>query len=134
MPEHDDAMGFGHAFPEVRERFTEADLDLFGALVGELLELYSNRLQALKLVGSRARGTATADSDYDFLVFLDTCDYEIEVPRLADLAAVLEELHPIGPLSLSPMTQEQFVGLDLKFEGITNNFRRDAVNLWPVRP
>ncbi len=70
-------------------------------------------------------------SDYDFLIFLDTCSYDIEVPRLQRVSYELGLKHGLGCLSLSPMTREQFLSLDAKHGGITENFRRDAINLWP---
>jgi predicted nucleotidyltransferase len=87
---------------------------------------------SLKLVGSRARGTATVTSDYDFLVFLESCDYDVEVPRLEAVGEELSSKHGLAPLSLSPMSLEQFHGLDAKYEGITGKFLRDAITLWPL--
>nr|MBC8327257.1 hypothetical protein [Planctomycetota bacterium] len=49
----------------------------------------------------------------------------------AELAATLEARHACTPLSISPMSREQFLGLDAKYSGITDNFRRDAVHLCP---
>jgi predicted nucleotidyltransferase len=126
-----DVLYFGRAFKEVRDAFSAAELKFFSDLVGQLGVLYGRRMQSVKLVGSRARGDARDDSDYDFLVFLDECDYGIEVPKLKELGRQLNLRHGLGPLSLSPLSREQFLGLDAKYDGITGNFRRDAVTLWP---
>ncbi len=123
-------VNFGQDLAQIVERFNEQDLQLFRHLIWDLQTLYQGRMMAVKLVGSRARGTANPTSDYDFLVFLDKCDYEIEVPALAKIGDQLTANLGMGPLSISPMTWQQFLGLDAKFEGITANFRRDAVNLW----
>jgi predicted nucleotidyltransferase len=49
-------------------------------------EMYGNRLERVVLFGSRARGDAHADSDYDVAVFLrDMADRGPELHRLADL-------------------------------------------------
>ena len=49
-----------------------------------LHELYSDRLERVVLFGSRARGDAHADSDYDVAVFLnDLSDRWIEARRLS---------------------------------------------------
>jgi|SRR3954469_18960863 len=51
-----------------------------------IAEVYGDRIEHLVLYGSRARGDARADSDYDIAVFLrDLCDRVHEMNRLADL-------------------------------------------------
>jgi predicted nucleotidyltransferase len=51
-------------------------------------EAYGPRLERVVLYGSRARGDAGADSDYDIAVFLrDMPDRAVELKRLADLGA-----------------------------------------------
>ncbi len=56
-------------------------------------EIYRNRIERIVLFGSRARGDARADSDYDVAVFLrDMGDRMVEMNRLADLStAILDE-------------------------------------------
>jgi len=50
-------------------------------------EMYGNRLDRVVLFGSRARGDAHAESDYDVAVFLhDMADRFAEMNRLADLS------------------------------------------------
>ena len=49
-------------------------------------QIYGERLERVVLFGSRARGDARADSDYDVAVFLrDLTDRPVELNRLADL-------------------------------------------------
>jgi predicted nucleotidyltransferase len=49
--------------------------------------MYGSRIERVVLFGSRARGDARDDSDYDIAVFLrDTPDIWAEMDRLADLA------------------------------------------------
>ena len=49
-------------------------------------EMYGTRLDRVVLFGSRARGDAGPDSDYDVAVFLhDMADRFAEIDRLADL-------------------------------------------------
>jgi uncharacterized protein len=54
-----------------------------------LTEMYGDRLQRVVLFGSRARGDAQPDSDYDVAVFLNgmngPADRWAELNRLADL-------------------------------------------------
>ena len=48
--------------------------------------LYGVRIERVVLFGSRARGDARADSDYDLAVFLhDLTDYWQEADRIVDL-------------------------------------------------
>jgi predicted nucleotidyltransferase len=58
-------------------------------------EVYGARLERVVLYGSRARGNAGPDSDYDVAVFLrDMTDRWREMDRLADLSTeVLDEGH-----------------------------------------
>jgi uncharacterized protein len=59
-------------------------------------EIYGPRLERVVLYGSRARGDAQEDSDYDVAVFLrDMPDRIAELYRLADLStAILEDDGP----------------------------------------
>ena len=60
-----------------------------------LEELYGDRLERVVLFGSRARGDADEDSDYDVAVFLkdlaegDRADRWRELDRLADLRSAI---------------------------------------------
>jgi uncharacterized protein len=50
-------------------------------------EVYGDRIERVVLFGSRARGDASKDSDYDVAVFLrDMPDRFAEMNRLADLS------------------------------------------------
>jgi predicted nucleotidyltransferase len=52
----------------------------------ELDALYGKRIERVVLFGSRARGDARDDSDYDVAVFLhDLADYWREADRIADI-------------------------------------------------
>jgi predicted nucleotidyltransferase len=49
--------------------------------------MYGSRIERVVLFGSRARGEAREDSDYDIAVFpQDTPDIWVEMDRLADLS------------------------------------------------
>lgn len=56
-------------------------------------ETYGDRVARIVLFGSRARGDAQPDSDYDVAVFLrDMPDRIVEMYRLADLStAIMDE-------------------------------------------
>jgi predicted nucleotidyltransferase len=58
-----------------------------------LREIYGSQIERVVLFGSRARGEAHAESDYDVAVFLrDMTDRFAEMNRLADLSTdILDE-------------------------------------------
>jgi predicted nucleotidyltransferase len=71
----DSAMSTNTQGDDVLQRFRSA-----------LGEIYGRRLERVVLFGSRARGDAKPDSDYDVAVFLgDLSDRWAELDRLADL-------------------------------------------------
>ena len=64
---------------------TEAD-PIITKLRAKLTAMYGPRLERLVLFGSRARGQARSDSDYDIAIFLhDLADRDVEIGRLADI-------------------------------------------------
>ena len=78
--------------------YTDPVIARFRAALGEV---YSERLERVVLFGSRARGDATADSDYDVTVFLSDAGSpweesgrlaEIETDILFDTGAVINAL------------------------------------------
>src|SRR6202035_3493419 len=90
-----------------------------------LCAIYGDRIERLVLFGSRARGDAHADSDYDIAVFLeDLTDRWREIHRLADLRAeiltetsVFLEARPFRAGSYCDRTP------------LTHEIRRDGVDL-----
>jgi predicted nucleotidyltransferase len=72
---------------------TPADDPILKRLRAALDEIYASRLERVVLFGSRARGDAREDSDYDVAVFLkDLTDRWPEFDRLADIRTdILDE-------------------------------------------
>jgi predicted nucleotidyltransferase len=65
---------------------TTAENPILQRLRSALDRLYGDRIERVVLYGSRARGDAGEDSDYDVAVFLrDLTDRWHELDRLADL-------------------------------------------------
>jgi uncharacterized protein len=63
-----------------------ADDPILSRFRAALAETYGDRLERVVLFGSRARGDAQADSDYDIAVFIRAPEaWFNEVVRLADL-------------------------------------------------
>ena len=57
-----------------------------------LAELYGDRIERVVLFGSRARGDASADSDYDIALFLnDLTDVWKEVDRLIEIEHAIRD-------------------------------------------
>src|SRR5262245_2172158 len=56
------------------------------SFLAALTEIYGDRIERVVLYGSRARGDARPDSDYDVAVFLkDLTDRWLEVRRIVDI-------------------------------------------------
>jgi uncharacterized protein len=67
-----------------------ADDPLLKRFRATLAEIYGERLERVILYGSRARGDAREDSDYDVAVFVrDMPDRIAELYRLADLSTAI---------------------------------------------
>ncbi len=57
-----------------------------------LTELYGDRIERVVLFGSRARGEASQDSDYDVALFLkEPTDTWAEIDRLTDLQLAIRD-------------------------------------------
>lgn len=94
-------------------------------LRADLGRLYRGRVQKIVLFGSRARGEAGPDSDYDVAVFLKHYDGGLnEVDRLADLSWDIQKDTGVV-ISALPFPVEDLGTDTLLMESI----RRDGVPL-----
>jgi uncharacterized protein len=101
------------------------DHPLLRRLRAELERLYGPRLERLVLFGSRARGDARPDSDWDVAVVLRGHDGDLEEAfRLADLAYDLL-LETGEMLSLKPFAPEELEERTL----FMHNLRSEGVPL-----
>jgi predicted nucleotidyltransferase len=86
-------------------------------------QIYGNRIERVVLFGSRARGDAGKDSDYDVAVFLrDMPDRFAEMNRLADLGTdFLDEtgefIHAM-PYGAGSYNERTPLMLEIRTEGI----------------
>ncbi len=87
-------------------------------------EIYGRRLEKVVLFGSRARGDARPDSDYDVAIFLDTVsDRWAELDRLADLrVSFLDETGAFFDAKPYPVTaygDDTPLMYEIRREGVT---------------
>jgi uncharacterized protein len=97
-------------------------LKLFRAALDRL---YGDRIERVVLFGSRARGDARDDSDYDIAVFLhDLTDRWQELDRLADLRSdILDETEAFIDAKPYP------AGAYRERTSLMQEIRRDGVDL-----
>jgi predicted nucleotidyltransferase len=101
------------------------DEPILRRLKAELERLYGDRLERVLLFGSRARGDARPDSDWDIAVFLRGYDGNREEwSRLSDLGFDLMMETGIG-LSLKLFAPEELTERTL----FMHNLRRDGIEL-----
>ena len=64
--------------------------DIASKARAELEKIYGNRLRGVRLFGSFARGSATAESDVDLAIILDEVpDFLVEIERTGELFSTL---------------------------------------------
>ena len=95
------------------------------ALGSRLREAVGARLDALWLFGSRARGDARPDSDYDLLVVVDEVSPDLE-DRVLDLQVELLDRYDALVAVLLRSTQQW---LDAKGFPLAENIRREGIQL-----
>ncbi|HRJ62544.1 MAG TPA: nucleotidyltransferase domain-containing protein [Azospirillaceae bacterium] len=104
-----------------------ADDPVLSRFRSTLAELYGERVERVVLYGSRARGEAGPDSDYDVLVFLKDFgirDRHNEIKRLSRIAADI--IADTGALvSALPYPARAY----LESTPLMHEVRRDGVNL-----
>jgi predicted nucleotidyltransferase len=89
-------------------------------------QVYGARLDRVVLYGSRARGDAGPDSDYDVAVFLrDMPDRAVELNRLADIStSILYEVG--GCIHAMPYPAEMYSDAHMP---LMHEIRREGVDL-----
>lgn len=99
-------------------------LELGRLLHDRLKAVFGGRLRGIVLYGSRARGDAQPDSDFDFLVLLDTVHTpSVEIERICQVTAELSLERDIV-VSALPASEAAFAESGLPFY---RNARREGV-------
>ena len=90
-------------------------VNLLNELKAGLVDLYGDRLFAVILFGSQARGEATPDSDIDVMAVLnDPVDFAKEIYRMSDVS--WHFLDKYGELvSIIPTAKSSFLGTSTSF-------------------
>lgn len=88
-------------------------------------DLYGSRIERVVLFGSRARGDARPDSDYDIAVFLHGFeDFGLESERLAEIETdVLDEMGAV--ITALPFE----AGAYRRQTGLMHELRREGIDL-----
>lgn len=89
----------------------------------ELERLYGERLRRVILFGSRARGDAREDSDFDLAVVLDDyhgewAEHEVLADVGFDLGAELGSWVSLWPLGADDLTRPTLLMEDIRREGV----------------
>ena len=101
-------------------------LALAGILRDGLKVVFGDRLRGIVLYGSRARGDAEVDSDFDFLVLLDGVEsFSAERERISPVACDLSLEHDIV-VSALPVSEQAFASLETP---LFLNARREGIVL-----
>jgi uncharacterized protein len=88
-------------------------------------EAYGGKLERVTLFGSRARGDAVPDSDYDIAVFIhDPDSFNDEAVRLAAIGTSI--LYDMGAV-INPLPFQ--AGAHQKRTGLMAELRRDGIDL-----
>jgi len=98
---------------------------IMGRFRAALDEIYGERIERVVLFGSRARGDARPDSDYDVAVFLKDLDgFGKEAGRIAEIETdILSETGVV--INALPLQ----AGSYLERTGLMQELRRDGLNL-----
>lgn len=104
---------------------TALDDPILKRLRAALDQIYGDRIERVVLFGSRARGDAHDESDYDIAVFLhDLTDRWRELDRLADLRSdILDDTEAFIDAKPYP------AGAYLERTSLMREIRRDGVDL-----
>jgi excisionase family DNA binding protein len=95
-----------------------------------LLEKYSNKIELIKVFGSKVRGEATKESDLDLLIVVKDLDYPLEkkVRRTAHSVNDDFDYEPlISTIIMSSSDYENLKKLDTPFY---NNVEKEGIDLW----
>lgn len=99
-------------------------------LAGMLQEIYREKLKAVILYGSVARGTATDESDIDIMVLVDGTDQELRVfeDRLSDVSTDIS-IKYFKVFSIIDISYQEYVAW-MKISPFYRNISEEGVILY----
>jgi len=102
------------------------------AYADRLRAIFGERLYAVRLFGSYARGEANEDSDVDVLVLIDgLTDREIGVVAGEVATIIMATALPLAPL---PMSVERYEELRRRERALAREIDAEGIALFPERP
>jgi predicted nucleotidyltransferase len=102
------------------------DVEIARSFIGSLAARLGDRLQTALLFGSRARGEADPDSDFDVLVLVDRGDASVR-------EAVADAAEPLFPafLDVHVFTPERWAWSESADAPLLRHARAEGIVLWP---
>ena len=117
------------ALPPLPQLLPE-DRALLQDLCARIAAAVGDRVEAIKLFGSRARGDAGPDSDFDILVVIDKDDFELseQIGRIAYDVYWDDDFRHY--LSVKVMNRDHYAFLGSMPSSFFLNVEGEAVSLW----
>ena len=103
---------------------------ILAELADMLLEVYRDRLKAVILYGSVARGTATNESDIDIMVLVDGTDQELKAfdDRLSDISTDISTKY-VKVFSIMDVSYQEYMTW-MKVSPFYKNISKEGIILY----
>ncbi len=120
---------------QLETRLTPNERAGLTAFVDRLQQRYGDDLLRVRLFGSKARGDAHGESDFDLLVVLrmDHADYRRHWNELVDLVWDIQLAYSII-ISFILRDEAQYIRMQRDGLLLARNIEQDGVDLWTTQP